>query len=251
MSEFEEAFYKEEKKCIDVHKYLDRLHYKNIYCPECFVAPLHIVRKQNSLPYFASNRKEDHTEDCQHYGQRTLNQYLSRLVLSDVKEDKERLEFLVQKDLQKTINQFYTREFIKQVKVENYTNNSQNSSIKTLAKEHKNKSILRVSIKNLLQYRNKYLDNYIIVWGNADVESSEKEGVNSTTKDKFKIKKLVFKVDNKFRFSISLTGSKLNYYQDLERSPMNINFAVFGQLIENNSYLELKVFTTKHLKFIV
>lgn len=251
MVEFEEAFYKEVGEDISIDEYVDKLHYKNIYCPECFVAPLHIVRKQNWNPYFASNRKEDHTEDCQHYGQRTPNQCLSRLVQSDMKEDKERLEFLVQKDLQKTINQFYSREFIKQGKVENYTNNSQNIQIKTLTKEHKNESILKVNIKKLSRLNDEHIDNYFIVWGNADVESSEIERENSATKIKFKIKKLVFKINNKFRFSISLTGSKLNYYQDLERSPMNVNFAVFGQLIENNGFLELKVSTTKHLKYLV
>ena len=251
MSEFDEAFYNEKNTCIEIREYEDYRHYKNIYCPECFVAPLHIVRKQKSVTYFASNRKEEHTEDCQHYGERTSNRYLSTLVQSDVVADKERLEFLVQKDLQKTINQFYSRESIKQGNVANDANNSRARSTRTLTREQRNESIFRISIKNLLQHRNKYLDNYIIVWGNADVESSEKEGLNPKTNEKFKIKKLVFKVNGKFRFSISLTGSKLNYYQDLERNPMNVNFAVFGQLKENKNYLELKVFTTKHLKFII
>lgn len=251
MSEFKEAFYKEKNTCIETSEYVDNLHYKNIYCPECFVAPLHIVRKQDTAPYYASNRKEEHTEDCQHHGVRTSNHYLSKLVQSDVVADKERLEFLVQKDLQKTINQLYSRESIKQGKVANTTNNSQMSSTKTLTREQRDENIFRISIKNLLPHRNKCLDNYIIVWGNADIESSEKEGLNPKTNEKFKIKKLVFKVNSKYRFSISLTGSKLNYYQDLERNTMNVNFAVFGQLKENNNYLELKVFTTKHLKFIV
>jgi len=251
MSEFKEAFYTEDRECIKISEYEDRLHYKNIYCPECFVAPLHIVRRQNSVPFFASNRKEEHTENCQHYGERTSNRYLSKLVKSNLTEDKERLEFLVQKDLQKTMNQFYTRELIKQGKVANNTYNSQMSSTRTLTREQRDESIFRVNIKKLSRYNNDYTDNYIILWGNADVESSEKVELNRTTKDKFKIKKLDFKINNVTQFSISLTGSKLNYYQDLERNPMNVNFAVFGQLKENNNYLELKVLTTKHLKFIV
>lgn len=63
---------------------------------------------------------------------------------------------------------------------------------------------------------------------------------NSNTREKFTVKRLIFRVNDTFRFSIPISGTLLKYYTDLEENPINKNFAVFGQLRDNNGFLELK-----------
>lgn len=255
MPKFKEAYFKAENKNISIEEYIDKLHYERIYCPECLTAPLHIVRKQKRPPYYASNSKQEHLEDCQHYEDYIPNRSISKLIKSDEVEDRERLNFLIKNNLQGAINLLIKKEEKENNIVQFRDNKHSNTSQVASSNKYKKESIPRVSINRLFGKKEECLDNYVIIWGNADIETKEKELVNSNTKEKFTVKQLVFRVKNKFRFSISISGNKLRYYTNLKDNPMNKDFAVFGLLKENKgksgrNFLELKVLTTRHMQFI-
>lgn len=250
MQKFEEAYFNTENKNIGIEKYIDKIHYKRIYCPECLIAPLHIVRKQKTPPYYASNSKQEHLEDCQHYEDYIPNRSISKLIKSDEVEDKERLNFLIKNNLQGAINLLIKKEEKENYTVQSINNKPYNTSRKNSSNKYKKESIPRVSINRLFGKKEEYLNNFVIIWGNADIESKERELENSNTKEKFTVKRLIFRVSNKFRFSIPISGTLLKYYTDLAENTTNKSFAVFGLLREVNGFLELKIMTTKHLQYL-
>lgn len=250
MPKFKEAYFKAENKSIGIEEYVDKLHYQRIYCPECLIAPLHIVRKHKTPPYYASNSKQEHLEDCQHYEDYISNRSISKLIKSDEVEDRERLNFLIKNNLQETINLLIKKEEKENNTVQFRDNKHSNASQIALSNKYKKESIPRVSINRLFRKKEEYLNNYVIIWGNSDIETKEKELENSNTKEKFTVKQLVFRVKNKFRFSIPISGILLKYYTDLAENNANKSFAVFGLLREANGFLELKIMTTKHLQYL-
>jgi len=244
MAKFEEAYFKIEDKSLSIEKYLDKIHYGKLYCPECFTAPLHIVRKQETAPYYASNSKQEHLEDCQHYEDFIANKRLNKFIDSKEVEDRERLDFLIKNNLQGAINLLIKKEIMqKESLIKNDKNRDLKTALITPSSKYKRESIPRVNIKRLFSKKEEYLDNYIIIWGSADIQSKI---VNS----KFKSTMLIFRVKEKFRFSIKLTETQINFYKELPNNPMNKGFAVFGLLRENNNFLELKLLTTKHLQYL-
>lgn len=250
MPTFEEAYYKIENKNIEIKDYVDKIHYEKIYCPECLTAPLHIVRKQNVFPYYASNSKQEHLEDCQHYEDYITKKNLNKLIESKNNEDEKRLEFLIDNNLQRAINLLIREETKRNNTVESFISNTTRNQLKASLNEYKYESIPRVSINRLLSKNGEFIDNYIIIWGNANVESKDYDRINSTTGKKFKIKKLIFRVKGNFKFSIQLSENQIKHYKNLPQNSMNNGFAVFGLVKSNKGFLELKILTTEHLQYL-
>ncbi|TSE10328.1 hypothetical protein [Aquimarina algiphila] len=245
MSQFEEAKYLE--IYITIEDYIDKVHYQKIFCPECKIAPIHIVRKQKIPPYFASNRKEEHHQDCQHYEEFIPNKNLVRLINSNQIEDQKRLEFLIRSNLKASLRLLLGNE-----KGNNFNTNflENNSSTNTEKKgntdRYKKESIPRVHIKNLRK-KEELLDNHIIIYGKAELEIKNHERTNKQTKEKFTVKQLIFRREGKFVFSISLSGYKAN---NLSQENGNISFAVFGELKKNSSFLNIKSHTLRICRFV-
>ncbi|GEN72163.1 hypothetical protein [Chryseobacterium lathyri] len=250
MPTFEEAYYKIEKKNVEIKDYIDKIHYEKIYCPECLTAPLHIVRKQNVFPYYASNSKQAHLEDCQHYEDYITKKNLNKLIESKNNEDEKRLKFLINNNLQGAINLLIKNEIIENVTVENSIKKTSTNQLKISSNEYKYDRIPRVSINRLLGKKEEFIDNYLIIWGIANIESKDYERMNSTTGKKFKIKKLIFRVKENFKFSIQLSENQIKHYKELPQNSMNKGFAVFGLIKSNNGFLELKILTTEHLQYL-
>ncbi|MBW2962995.1 hypothetical protein [Mesonia aestuariivivens] len=144
---------------------------------------------------------------------------------------------------------------IKKEKKENSTvhfrdNKHSNTSQVASSNKYKKESIPRVSISRLFGKKEGCLDNYVIIGGNADIETKEKKLENSKAKEKFIVKRLIFRLSNKFRFSIPISGTLLQYCTDSEENITNKSFAVFGLLREANGFLELKIMTKKHLQYL-
>ena len=243
MATFENAFYKQDKLNIDIKTYNDKAHKGNIYCPECFLAPLHIVRKEKKVPYFASNRKDEHNTDCQHYEEFITNKKITKLVDSKDIEDAKRLNFLVENNLRSAINLLLEKDIIKKETKTSTKTLTTRRKTKNNTNTYKQESIQRVSIKNLYKKKESLLNNYIIIWGEAKIESKTIKENN--------FKSLIFRIDEKFRFSIPLTKNLIKYYKELSSNPTNTRFAVFGLLQENNKgFLNLKIRTTKHINYL-
>ncbi len=250
MAEFEEAYYKNTNQYITVQYYSDIIHYTNIFCPECEIAPIHIVRKQKGS-YFASNRKEEHLEDCQHYREFIVNKNLFKLINSIIPEEEERLRFLINSNLCSSLNLLRKSiignlDFLTSNRINQIESNLKNRKSDKFTKEN----IPRIHIKNIFKKKSELLNQYIIIYGVASIESKEREEVNKTTKECFKIKNIYFRHNKNLHFSINLTGQKLNNYVALRENPFKTGFAVFGLLVENNGYFNFSVQNIDHLRYV-
>lgn len=255
MSKFKEAYYKLGDEYITVKVYSDNIHREKIYCPECHTAPIHIVRKEKIKPYFASDRNDKHLKDCQFYEEFISNKNLIKLIDSKNIEDKKRLNFLIDNGLQGAINILIKNRLEKLETEQNSIkeNNSYGSPLVS-SNTYKRESITRVNIKNLIKRKDELLDNFIIIWGKASIQSKEDEKINSKTKEKFKSKILNFRKDNEFKFLISLNANQINYYKELPRNMTEIGFAVFGllkeiKLADNIKRLKLEIKSTQHIYY--
>lgn len=250
MAEFEEVYHKDTNQNITVENYSHKIHYTSIFCPECEIAPIHIVNKQKGA-YFASNRKEEHSEDCQHYREFIANKNLVKLINSEIPEDEERLRFLINSNLRSSLNLLQKKiigdlDFLTYDRANQIERNFKNPKSDTYAREN----IPRIHIKNISKKKSELLNQYVIIYGIASIESKEVERVNKNTQESFKIKNIYFRFNNKLYFSINLTGQKLKNYVELSDNPLETGFAVFGLLEDNKGYLNLSIQNIDHLKYV-
>lgn len=251
MAEFDEAYFKKNDKLIKVEDYMEKVHYQKLYCPECHLAPIHIVKKQKTT-YYAANRKNQHSKDCQYYSEFIANRNLINLLNSQEVEDIDRLKFLIKSNLESALKNLLKNSY-----------NSLNNSLSNFRKDANQKakvsngsnyerfSIPRVKIKNVYRKKEDLIGSNIVIWGVASIESRSYERKNGATGEIFKVKDLIFSENEKYRFKIQLTGFKLSYYKELPNNPMTIGFAVFGLLTEHNGFLVLKIQSTKHLEYLI
>ena len=244
MSKFTEVKY--DNGLIEIEDYNYRVHYKNIFCPECEVAPMHIVEKQNVKPYFASNSNESHDFDCQYRESKIENNTLTSLINSEIIEDKNRLNFLIKSNLKSAIQLLLKKlnasaqNIIQKNITEKIDKNNPN------LKNYKRESIRRIHIKNLLKESGN-IESSIIIYGQSflDIKLHDKEVAE--TKEKYQVKQLLFKDEKKFVFSIFLSINQSKYDESVAG---NIKFAVFGEMIRNGTYLNFKISTTKNMIII-
>lgn len=231
-------------KDLTVNDYDQQKHYGEIHCPECGQAPMHLVKKQKSS-YFASNRKQEHSIDCQHYAKILENKYLAKLANSKEIIDKEKLNFLIESGLNSAMrlllkgktqknNEF---NFSSVEKIPKTKNNIKN-------KNYKNENILRIHIKNINK-DSEYIDNFVIIYGEASLSINNHQYTDKTTNEYYTRKQLIFKLLNKQTFSIFLSKTQTEYFNGTYG---NIRFAVFGKLIQKKQFLNLNVMHTDHIK---
>lgn len=231
---------------ISIEDYNDKKHYQKIYCPECHKAPIHIVRKQDVKPYFASNRKEEHLENCQHYEEFIENGSLTMLIESNKPEDKKRLEFLIESNLNKSLRLLLNNH-------ESFSENSKTQTLINVKKQTKienlnicrNESILRVNIVNIRK-RTECINNHIVIYGRAYLHVKTNKYKDELTNEDYEIKQLIFKTENKHVFSIFLSRMQTIHF-GTDTGIFSVTFAVFGELLQNNIFLNLKITTTRNL----
>jgi hypothetical protein len=232
---------------ISIDEYDDSIHYQKIYCPECSIAQIHIVRKQDTKPYFASNRKEEHQNDCQHYEEFVSNKNLNHLIESKNEEDQERLEFLIESNLNASIRLLLSNSLSKSsTQKVGYSDISKNQQKFNTSNSYKKESIPRVNIKNV-EKRPENIDNHTIIYGRAELEIKNQELVDSQTKKEYTTKKLVFSLNDKIVFSILLSLPQIRHLER-ENGKYSVIFAVFGKLVKKKSFFNLRISTTKNLK---
>ena len=247
MSTIQEAKYLD--GFITIDEYNDKLHYQKIYCPECFQAPIHIVRREKGRPFFASNRKEEHLEDCQHYEEFIKREKLNQLIESNKEEDQERIAFLIKKNMNSALRLLLKNNNSVSTGITPKSIINQGSkSTKGKRSATKGESILRINIKNIKK-RNELLNNYVVIYGRAQLEVREREPKYNQTNEEYFIKQLFFKINNKLIFSIFLSKAQTEHFHR-KVGAYNIAFAVFGFLFQKESYINLKVNSTKNIEII-
>lgn len=240
------AYIKETGEYITVQQYKDELHRLKIYCPECCEAPLHIVRQQKKT-FFRVNNKENHSEGCSFYEELISNEEVIRLIESKKEVDEERLKFLIEMNMRNALNLLRkqnTESLISKQEI-----NNPKKSINNKNRVQEVNTIKRVHISNLLKNRLEYQDEYIVIYGKAEIEETEvKEIENKKTGKKFKIKSFIFRENGKYRFKIDLAGDKQTK-EKFDFGEDTCCFAVFGLLKSSNNFLILKIKSLSHFKY--
>ena len=127
-------------------------------------------------------------------------------------------------------------------------NNNPKKSINNKNRVQEVNTIKRVHISNLLKNRLEYQDDYIVIYGKAEIEETEiEERENSKTKEKFKAKSLIFKRNNERIFRINLTGDKKTKEKFNFGKGDSYSFVVFG--LFNSKYLSLEINSFSHFQY--
>ena len=240
------AYVKETGEYITVQQYKDELHRLKIYCPECCEAPVHIVRQQKKT-FFRVNNKENHSEGCSFYEEFMPNQEVVTLIESEKEEDKERLKFLIEMNMRNALN-LLRKQNTESLISKQEINNNPKKSINNKNRVQEVNTIKRVHISNLLKNRLEYQDEYIVIYGKAEIEETEvEERENSKTKEKFKAKSLIFKGNDERIFRINLTGDKKTKEKFNFGKGETYSFVVFG--LFNSKYLSLKIKSFSHFQY--
>ena len=240
------AYIKETEEYITVQQYKDELHRFKIYCPECCEAPVHIVRQQKKT-FFRVNNKKKHSEGCSFYEELISNEEVIRLIESKKEVDEERLKFLIEMNMRNALN-LLRRQNTESLISKQEINNNPKKSINNKNRVQEVNTIKRVHISNLLKNRLEYQDEYIVIYGKAEIEETEvEERENSKTKEKFKTKFLIFKKNDERIFRINLTGDKKTKEKFNFGKGETYSFVVFG--LFNSKYLSLEIKSFSHFEY--
>lgn len=240
------AYVKETGEYITVQQYKDELHRLKIYCPECCEAPVHIVRQQKKT-FFRVNNKENHSEGCSFYEELISNEEVIRLIESKKEVDEERLKFLIEMNMRNALN-LLRKQNNESLISKQEINNKPKKSINNKNRVQEVNTIKRVHISNLLKNRLEYQDEYIVIYGKAEIEETEvEERENSKTKEKFKTKSLIFKKNDERIFRINLTGDKKTKEKFNFGKGDTYSFVVFG--LFNGKYLSLEINSFSHFQY--
>ena len=240
------AYVKETGEYITVQQYKDELHRLKIYCPECCEAPVHIVRQQKKT-FFRVNNKENHSEGCSFYEELISNEEVIRLIESKKEVDEERLKFLIEMNMRNALN-LLRKQNTESLISKQEINKNPKKSINNKNRVQEVNTIKRVHISNLLKNRLEYQDEYIVIYGKAEIEETEvEERENSKTKEKFKAKSLIFKGNDERIFRINLTGDKKTKEKFNFGEGDTYSFVVFG--LFNGKYLSLKINSFSHFQY--
>ena len=240
------AYVKETGEYIIVQQYKDELHRLKIYCPECCEAPVHIVRQQKKT-FFRVNNKENHSEGCSFYEELISNEEVIRLIESKKEVDEERLKFLIEMNMRNALN-LLRKQNNESLISKQEINNKPKKSINNKNRVQEVNTIKRVHISNLLKNRLEYQDEYIVIYGKAEIEETEvEERENSKTKEKFKTKSLIFKKNDERIFRINLTGDKKTKEKFNFGKGDTYSFVVFG--LFNGKYLSLEINSFSHFQY--
>lgn len=74
------------KGFIKASEYNSKLHFDNIFCPDCGKSKVKIVRKADQEPYFVFVQDQLHDELCLRVAKPIQDQKIKELILSDSKK---------------------------------------------------------------------------------------------------------------------------------------------------------------------
>ena len=229
---------------ITTEEYNSKIHFNNIFCPDCGKVPLKLIRKANTNPYFkfVSNDEYEHDEMCPHNDKSISQEDIKALVLSDSKKDMSKLNYLVNMNLERSINLL--------TKVQNNGKLNYNDTLDLMPKKkefllknkvglYRKKYIESINIKELAEHIEEFKGKYILIYGIASI----------TTSTKGNSKKVLFKSDKNSRFSIFIPPSQQKYF-NYDNSIIGAKFAVFGKLKSSEKFINIEIKSTRNLVIV-
>lgn len=228
------------KGFIKVEEYSSKLHFGNIYCPDCNKAKLKLIRKANQESYFDFTKEDNkHDELCPRVANPIQEQKIKELVISDTKKDMSKLNFLVNKNIENCINLL--------TKIENDGALKEEDKLELMPrkKQHLIENRIReyskqnIKVINAIELADLDLDKvngtYNIIYGVAGITSSD---ISDS-------KRLLFKIDQESRFSIFIVPNQVKYL-DFDKGK-RAKFAVFGKFKKAGKFLNIEIRSTRDL----
>lgn len=228
------------KGFIKASEYSSKLHFDNIFCPDCGKAKLKLIRKANQDSYFEFIKGEsEHDQLCPKFAKPIANDKIKELISSDSKKDMSKLNFLVNKNLEKCINLLTKIENDGVLKKEDELNLmpfKKQQIVENRNREYAKQDIYTINGLELADIDIQSINNkYCIIYGVAGI----------TVSDVGESKRLLFKIDQDSRFSIFIVPNQVKYL-DFDKSK-RAKFAVFGRIKKTDKFLNIEIRSTRDL----
>jgi uncharacterized protein YnzC (UPF0291/DUF896 family) len=228
------------KGFLPASKFNSKLHFGNVYCPDCGKVKVKLVRKSGQKSYFEFVVDEnEHDELCPRKNLAILDSKIKELVLSDSEQDMSRINYLVNKNLERCINLL--------TKLENKGKLSEEDTLELMPRKQqllKEKRIKEFSKTDLMTIHaidladadiSKLKGKHVVVYGRAGISSTI---VGDSVK-------LLFKINQDSRFSVFVAPNQVQYL-NFEKSVF-AKFAVFGKLKMAGKFISLEIRSTRDL----
>ncbi|QLE78909.1 hypothetical protein FLM55_03810 [Francisella sp. Scap27] len=232
------------KGFINTSEYSSKLHSGNIYCLDCGKAKVKIIRKANQGSFFEVIKDEDnlHDDACPRVAKLVDEARIKELLNSDSKKDMSKINFLVNKNLEKTINLLTklevggelrgdeTLELMPQKK-QHLANNK--------IKEYVKQDIATINALELTEENAASLNGkYRLIYGISGISKS-------LMGDSVK---MLFKVNQDARFSIFIAPNQVQYL-DFDKSKI-AKFAVFGRIKKTGKFTNIEIRSTRDMVIV-
>ena len=228
------------KGFLPASEFNSKLHFGNVYCPDCGKVKVKLVRKGGQKSYFEFAADDNEHDDlCPRKNLPILDGKIKELVLSDAEQDMSRINYLVNKNLERCINLL--------TKIENKGNLSEEDTLELMPRKQqllKEKRIKEFSKTNLLTINSvdlsadeieKLKGKHVVIYGTAGISAT-------TVGDSVK---LLFKVNQDSRFSVFVAPNQVQYL-NFEKSVF-AKFSVFGKLKISGKFISLEIRSTRDL----
>lgn len=232
------------KGFINTSEYNSKLHSGNIYCLDCGTAKVKIIRKANQGSFFEVIKDGDnlHDDACPRVARPVDDARIKELLKSDSKKDMSKINFLVNKNLEKTINLLTKLEFggkLKQDETLELMPQKKQHLADNRIKEYNKQDIATLNALELTEEKASELNGkYIVVYGVAGISKS-------LMGDSVK---MLFKVNQNARFSVFIAPNQVQYL-DFDESKI-AKFAMFGRVKKTGKFTNIEIRSTRDMVIV-
>lgn len=227
------------KGFVTADEYNSKLHFDKVYCLDCNTAKLKLVRKAEKEPYFEFVEASEHDELCPKATKPIALDHIKELLQSELKSDMSKINFLVNKNLERAINLLTKIQnngvLAPQDQLELMPQKKQQLASKRI-REYNKQNMYSLNALELTQATIADLNGkYILVYGVAGIS---KTIVGDSVK-------LLFKVNQAVRFSVFIAPSQVQYlsFDDSKIA----KFALFGKIKKAGKFLNIEIRSTRDL----
>ena len=227
------------KGFVKANEYNSKLHFDNVYCPDCNTAKVKLVRKVDQEPYFEFVADSEHDKLCPKATKSIASDVIKELLQSELKNEMSKINFLINKNLERAINLL--------TKIGNYGVLNLEDELELMPqkkqqlvdkriKEYAKQNMYSLNAVELTQANiDKLNGEHVVIYGVAGIS---KAIIGDSIK-------LLFKVNQDVRFSIFLAPSQVQYFV-LENSKI-AKFAIFGRVKKSGKFLNMEIRSTRDL----
>ncbi|QIV94203.1 hypothetical protein [Allofrancisella frigidaquae] len=228
------------KGFVKINEYNSKLHFGNVYCPDCGVAKVKLVRKADQESYFEFITEDNsHDELCPRISKPIDDNKIKELIASDSKKDMSKVNFIVNKNLERCINLLTKVENDGKLNYADTLNlmpKKKQQMVEKRIREYSKQDIYTINTFELADIDlEKVKGKYAVLYGVAGITSSN---IGESLK-------LLFKINEDSRFSTFIVPNQVKYL-NFDKS-IRAKFAVFGKLKVVDKFINIEIRSTRDL----